>query len=100
MGEMVERVARALCALRGADTAVEADSMTYDMDNKLVPYWTLFVSDARAAITAMREPDGAMKDAGAETYGVGNAYIGPGADLLTGQPTKAYQAMINAALKD
>jgi hypothetical protein len=47
---------------------------------------------ARAAIEALREPNGPMKDAGAETYGIHNAHIGllPN-ECLDGQPSKAWR---------
>lgn len=55
---------------------------------------------ARAVLQEMREPTGAMKDAGAETYGIGNGAIGAQFSVLAGQPTKAYRAMIDAALSE
>lgn len=49
---MVERVARAICAL------------TIDPDGEMgdgTPYWTLYVPEARAAIEAMRCPSPEMQ---------------------------------------
>jgi hypothetical protein len=45
----------------------------------------------RAAIEALMEPTGEMKDAGAESYGVPPS--------ITGQPTKAWQAMLRKVLE-
>lgn len=54
---------------------------------------------ARAAIAAMREPTGAMIEAGAKTYGVSTPAIGSlPLTVVDGQPSKAYRAMIDAAL--
>jgi hypothetical protein len=56
--------------------------------------------NARAAIMAMREPSGPMKEAGAMTYGIHTPTIGSlPLTLIDGQPTKAYQAMIDEALR-
>jgi hypothetical protein len=82
MNEMVERVARAICALRDAS---DADCVTYGKDNKLVPYWTLFVPDACAAIAAMREPTQAMLKV---------------ADSFGDYGREPWPEMIDAALKD
>lgn len=94
MGEMVERVARAICdqeaGTPGTDCACNSGTCSR-LSVKLA---------ACAAIAAMREPTGEMKDAGAETYGLGNSVIGPAGAALVGQPTKAYQAMIDKALED
>jgi hypothetical protein len=51
---MVERVARALCRIDG-----NPENAT--MDGK--PLWQDYVSEARAAIEAMREPDEVMVEA-------------------------------------
>lgn len=48
---------------------------------------------ARVAIAAMREPTGEMKDAGADSFEYGS----DDGVSLAGQPTKCWQAMIDAA---
>lgn len=49
----------------------------------------------RAAIKAMRQPNGKMIDAGAESFDF-DPFNTPG---MVGQPTKCWQAMIDAALE-
>lgn len=51
---MIERVARALCVERGQDPDYSPPDCT--------PNWLEHVSDARAAIEAMREPTDGMVD--------------------------------------
>jgi hypothetical protein len=46
----------------------------------------------RAALEALMEPTGEMKDAGAESYGVPPSIVG--------QPTKAWQAMLRKVLEE
>jgi hypothetical protein len=48
----VERVARAISATALCGT-LEPDSLVADGDNKIVLWWTLFITTARAAIAAM-----------------------------------------------
>lgn len=81
--DMVETIGRAIAA------AVRED---YQED------WKKFDLCARYVLTAMREPTGDMKDAGAETFGVGNTAIGLLVKVLDGQPSKVWRAMIDAAL--
>ena len=85
MSEMVERVAKAI---------LDHVPQGYGMyQNEAEEY-------ARAAIAAMREPTGEMKDAGADSYGVPAPAIGSlPLSVINGQPTKAWQAMIDEALK-
>ena len=81
--DMVETIGRAIAA------AVWED---YHED------WKKFDLCARYVLTAMREPTGEMKDAGADTFGVGNTAIGPLVQVLDGQPSKVWRAMIDAGL--
>jgi hypothetical protein len=85
MDEMVERVARALCA-RHSDNETDADQWVIDLDNHPVRYWTSWKEDARAAIEAMHEPTEAMTFAGQQQKLSG-----------TGDVRAIYQAMIDAA---
>ena len=81
---MIERVARAICWANGMDP-----DLTLGGDGKNF-LWREYVSQARAAIEAMREPTKAMTESGA--YGSGedseNAALG------------AWGAMIAAALSE
>ena len=77
MSEMVERVARAVAA--------EMDRL----GDSLTPQETACV-----AIRAMREPTGAMIDAGAESF------VSVNPPNITGQPSAAWRAMIDKALGD
>jgi hypothetical protein len=96
MSEMVERVARAIWQESvGPAQWPEWDTWAPDAWSKVRSR-----AQARAALVALFEPTGGMKDAGAETYGLGNSVIGPAGAALVGQPTKAYQAMIDKALED
>lgn len=74
---MIERVAKALSIADGN----HPDACSNDEDE--IPYWTLYVKMARAAIEAMREPTEEMANAGAKV-----AFMS--ADL--------WAAMIDAAL--
>ena len=64
MGKIVERVARAICIAKGMnpETCVEGSgAASQDGINFTVCYrrrWEWYIADARAAITAMREPSG------------------------------------------
>ena len=78
MSEMVERVAQAICG-----------------DDNPANILTIHRIRARAAIEAMREPTGLMKDAGAESFEFGSDDCAS----LNGQPSKAWRAMIDEALK-
>lgn len=93
MSEMVGRVAKIIAA--NSDACMMSGIVPCD-DR---PNRCHCERTARAAIEAMREPTGEMKNAGAASYGVGDAYIGEGAALLNGQPTRAWQAMIDEALR-
>lgn len=64
------------------------------------PIWKeVFQKTGRAVIEALRETTGEMKDAGAETLLVYREPEG-WVPSLDGQPSKAWQAMIDAALRD
>jgi hypothetical protein len=78
MTQMIERVARAICA---SGVCIDPDS--YDVDR----YWRRWIPEARAAISAMREPTEAMKRAAdrlPDVMSVGDEW----------------RAMIDEALKD
>lgn len=81
---MIERVARALCEAEGMEWGAQASAMTSGSggDNEQEYYLT----QARAAIEAMREPTEAMQDAGESHC---NDY---------GTPSGCFRAMIDAAL--
>lgn len=86
---MVERVARVICG-------ATADRMCCGKCTKC----TALLAEARAVIAALREPTGAMKDAGAASYGIHTPAIGSlPLEVIDGQPTKAWTAMIDEALK-
>jgi hypothetical protein len=60
--------------------------------------WSMSRLAADAVLAVMREPTGAMKDAGAESYGVHEPAIGSlPLSVIDGQPSKAWRAMIDAA---
>jgi len=93
MSELVERVARALCTESGMPPdyihyeggLIAPDQPFVPKDPK--PNWTRFVKEARAALSAMREPTDAMLDAGWKGFGEGE------------ECEPVWQAMIDAALK-
>lgn len=57
--------------------------------------WQEWSGVARSVIEAMRDPTGEMIDAGAETYEAEPWVTGCSLD---GQPSKAWRAMVDAAL--
>lgn len=73
MTEMIELVARAICATTdiamGGVTEVVLDNPDYIIpahkrtDGKAIARWQLYIPQARAAIAAMREPTDAMCEA-------------------------------------
>ena len=80
MSEMVERLAMVL---------VDGESLISERRAR-----------ARAVLRALRDPTGEMKEAGAATYGVVTPAIGSlPLSVINGQPTKAWRAMIDEALK-
>lgn len=104
MSEMVDAVAKALAvqaygerdgARLFGDNSGEAPDVAQFMEEKARGFrW-----QARAAITAMRDPTVPMRHAGADTFGITTPRIGPlPAEVIDGQPTKAWQAMIDEAL--
>lgn len=98
MSEMIERVARALWAEREKQFPKFAQRSPDTLDETTGALDTMR-AQARAAIAAMREPTGEMKDAGADSYGVPTPAIGSlPLSVISGQPTKAWKAMIDAAL--
>jgi hypothetical protein len=86
MSEMIGRVARIMCCPSGCKGFPNCSSIEWR-------------EEAALAIAAMREPTGAMKDAGALSYGIGDTAIGQWTIALDGQPTKAWRAMIDEALR-
>lgn len=85
MGEMVERVARAIAK----DRAEPWDDLSEDDRSS-------FIETGRAAIEAMREPTGDMVEA---VYGGHfDVYWSYESDGRPGDPADIFTAMINAAL--
>ena len=82
MSEMIDRVGLAI------DEAM--------LDSRELPCGERQAFVARAAIKSMREPTGKMKDAGHYTYEQSSPWI-TGCSL-DGQPSKAWRAMIDAAM--
>jgi hypothetical protein len=92
MSEMIERVARAICAkmFENPKFYCGLDPIPIAVERG----WRDFVGEARAAIEAMREPTKAMSaraDA-IESRGVDDEPINPDAD-------HAYRAMVDEALR-
>jgi hypothetical protein len=85
---MVETVARALFAKRMEAAARYPQLQQYNWEEENQPYREFCLSEARAAIEAMRSPTEAMKDAG--IVGVG--------DFHYGDAGRVWEAMIDAAL--
>lgn len=86
--EMVEKVARAIAAEMGTDWGGPLG----ESDLSFLPYKARYMSMARAAIEAMREPTEAMKEAGFQA-----GHLGDG-EWEYADPESAYTAMIDAAL--
>ena len=57
MSEMVEKVARAICA----DLGLDADARHLALDETEFRGWNQFENAAKAAIEAMREPTEALR---------------------------------------
>lgn len=91
MNEMIERVARAICAGCGdnPDSVGEPPSDVYPVAGHAFPRWFAYRAAARAAIEAMRVPDEAMDNAGARLTGIS-----------PGMADTAWRAMIDAALTE
>ena len=91
---MRERVARAVSEPEIWDEAVcRLIGMTLWPEAREYAFRT-----ADAVLAALREPTGAMIDAGADTYGVHDTAIGSlPLTTIDGQPSKAWRAMIDAA---
>lgn len=56
MGEMVERVARALFAKRNEAVAGHSNISQYEWEDENQPYREFVLSEARAVLVAIREP--------------------------------------------
>ncbi len=98
---MVERVARAICTSRLIDpdstvyygVPLQVTASAYTPIGEPFPAWRLFISEARTAVAAMREPTEAMLDAG------GSALSGMTFnDYPRKQDAALWQAMIDAVL--
>jgi hypothetical protein len=83
-GDMVERVARALCAEDGTNPD--------DLDSQGQIWWRCYIDDARAAIAAMREPTLDMEVAGTEQWLCEAA--------MEDRSKANWQAMIDSALAE
>ena len=93
---MVERVAKAICQADGGSP----EEVVHVRPGVTYRLWAEYEQKARAAIAAMREPTGEMVDAGAASYGVPTPAIGSlPLSVIDGQPTKAWRAMIDEALR-
>ncbi|UAK23694.1 hypothetical protein [Sphingomonas nostoxanthinifaciens] len=94
---MIERVARALCAVDNkdpnefVDTPIPREVRVSVSPRPKVPLWTRYERHSRAAIEAMREPTRAMMDAG--------FLANPNTEGLA-PPVYAWPAMIDAALAE
>jgi hypothetical protein len=102
MSEMVERVARALCADALADMPPILDYSTADFAAAKAAVvderWVEFTHESRIAIEAMREPTEAMIRAGGNKVSGTPGYFLP--DDYVEEATEIYQAMIDAALEE
>jgi hypothetical protein len=105
MSEMIERAARIIDRFAFEDTPTVDDPGAFahviprdDAERQLRQTVARF--QAKRIITAMREPTPGMVDAGAETYGIETPHIGNlPVTVVDGQPSKAWRAMIDEALK-
>lgn len=99
---MLERVARALCVADGFDPDEDwrqvpggpfAEVAIPDEER---PRWTRYRNAARAAITALMEPDEGMVEAGGSAPGAVSEMDEDGATIY---PAVVYRAMLKAALE-
>ncbi len=102
MNEMVERVARVICASVGDDPDAIGDTPVCPMcghDSQMAvrdhafPRWVAYIDQARAAIAALRVPTDAMTLAGAASYGKQDWFY-----VL--EAAGVWQAMIAAILEE
>lgn len=94
MSEMVERVARAICASENEDPdRVNLFRPPTPGCDENTRNWMAYRDQARAAISAMREPTEAMKAAGSDQW---TDHGSGGCGVCAGQ---VYEAMIAEALK-
>lgn len=118
MSEMVERVARAICAAEGKDPGVvEMRIWGQSRDFVPVPVWWHYRRRAEGALQAMREPTAKMLAAAAtsavhtDASTADKSFAGSVLELLppTGHPdgrviiaeiARDYRAMIDAALQN
>ena len=97
MSNMVERVARAIAADINQHQLDVGFAMEADFNGDLQKDWFLYISTARAAIAAMREPSEAMIEAGVR-HRLGTSI---GADNYWPDDTCAlFEKMIDAVLAE
>jgi hypothetical protein len=82
--DIIERAARAVCIAHGH----EPEGMKFS-DGQ--PIWTAYIDDARAVLSALREPDEGMIEAGWSCF--------PDYEPSAQDATDCWQAMIDQALK-
>ena len=92
---------RVAARIRGASCTTPTYPFTVWRDGEAeanILEWCRYAADA--VLEEMVEPTGAMKDAGADTYGVHGLAIGSlPLSTIDGQPSKAWRAMVEAARK-
>ena len=99
MNEMVERVARAICAADGKDPDADWRDVGPVMLMVAVEHpenWHHYVKQAKSAITAMREPTEAMVGASRDMPGT---FDGGFFDAPEDCVADIWRAMIDAAMK-
>ncbi|WP_159585939.1 hypothetical protein [Chelativorans xinjiangense] len=94
MMNMIERVARAICS----DDGHYPDKYDFDVPREDKRNWEFYVSCARAAIEAMREPEVEMIAAFWRQKNNGTQDVGETGDARSDYD--AYRAMIDAALSE
>lgn len=91
MTDMIERVARAISAMRNKTAEWDHDAAGFDADPPHFP-WGKATNEARAVLEAMREPTFPMEQAGGERQHFSSHQWG--------NPKECWRAMIDAALKE
>lgn len=91
MSEMVERVARALCAEAGRDP----DKIAFP--SEAFQLWRFYIKGARAALAAQREPTEAMLAAECDTVTGGRQRLSDYLDYVDAR--SVWRAMNDEALK-
>jgi hypothetical protein len=85
---MVERLSRVLCVCRGNNPNRRLEE--YGQTSHSYWAWELYVDEVKALMKAMREPTGAMKEAGAVSFQM---------EDIDGQPTTVWTEMLDAAME-